>query len=133
MRAKYIQVVDFISGGIVNRLGSADASQDFEFTPDGRHLLIAAGPGVGVGNEESGRLTQQLAGHGDTVTGLRVTPDGRRAAAASGDVWDLEEARLLASFGTTAGEIALSDDGRLVIQLGRGHLEHGHRFHDRES
>ncbi|MBM2843519.1 MAG: Protein kinase protein, partial [Anaerolineales bacterium] len=103
VRAKYIQVVDALSGGIVNRLGSADASQDFEFTPDGRHLLIAAGPGVGVWDVESGRLTQQLAGHGDTVIGLRVTPDGRRAAAASGDVWDLEEARLLASFGTTAG------------------------------
>jgi serine/threonine-protein kinase len=118
VRSKYIQVVESLSGEVVHSLGSADAGQDFVFAPDGRHLLIAAGPGVGMWEVESGRLTQQLAGHGPPVHGLRVTPDGRRAAAASGDVWDLESGRLLASFDPTAKTIALSDDGRLVIDAG---------------
>ncbi|OGO45764.1 MAG: hypothetical protein A2W34_08000 [Chloroflexi bacterium RBG_16_64_32] len=118
VRSKYIQVVDALSGEVIHNLGSADARQDFLFTPDGGQLLIAAGPGVGVWDVESGRLTRQLAGHGPEVHGLCVTTDGRRVAAASGDVWDLESGRLLASFGTTAQAIALSDDGRLVIDSG---------------
>jgi serine/threonine-protein kinase len=118
VRSKYIQVVESLSGEVVHSLGSADAGQDFVFTPDGRQLLIAAGPGVGVWDIQTGRLTRQLAGHGPAVTGLRVTPDGARAAAASGDVWDLVSGKLLASFDPTAKTIALSGDGRLVIDAG---------------
>ncbi len=118
VRSKYIQVVESLSGEVVLSLGSADAGQDFVFTPDGRQLLIAAGPGVGVWDIQTGRLTRQLAGHGPAVTGLRVTPDGARVAAASGDVWDLVSGKLLASFDPTAKTIALSGDGRLVIDAG---------------
>ena len=51
---------------------------------------------------ESGRELRTLEGHSDWVTGVAVTPDGKRAVSASEDntlkVWDLETGEVLATF-----------------------------------
>ena len=48
---------------------------------------------------ETGRALRTLEGHSDTVNGVAVTADGRRAVSASSDktlkVWDLETGREL--------------------------------------
>jgi WD40 repeat protein len=51
---------------------------------------------------ETGRALRTLEGHADSVRGVAVTADGRRAASASGDhtlkVWDLASGMVLATF-----------------------------------
>ncbi len=51
---------------------------------------------------ESGGVLRTLEGHSDSVSGVAVSPDGKRAASASDDqtlkVWDLDTGIALATF-----------------------------------
>src|SRR5206468_995552 len=64
-------------------------------------------------------LLRTLEGHTSSVTGVAVTPDGRRAVSASPDntlkVWDLESGRELRTLEGHSGSVtgvAVSSDGR---------------------
>jgi WD40 repeat protein len=69
-----------------------------------------------------GALLRTLAGHSDSVTGVAVTPDGKRAVSASFDgtlkVWDLDtyrELRTLAGHSDSVTGVAVTPDGKRAI------------------
>jgi len=73
-------------------------------------------------------LIRTLEGHCSAVTGVAITPDGRRAASASWDrtlkVWDLETGRVLSTLtGHSSGlyGVALTPDGQRAISASRDH------------
>ncbi|MFQ5942511.1 MAG: protein kinase [Anaerolineales bacterium] len=111
---KYISVMDPVSGARIHNLGSADSGQDFRFAPDGNHLAIAAGPAVGLWDMQTGRRVRQFSGHGPATHDLVFTPDGSLLLSASGDLWEVETGTRIATFDTSASQLAVSPDGSLV-------------------
>ncbi len=77
---------------------------------------------------ETGRALRTLEGHSDSVYGVAVTADGKRAVSASGDktlkVWDLETGMLLATFHCDASALCCTFAGNQKIVAGDdgGHL-----------
>jgi WD40 repeat protein len=78
-----------------------------------------------------GPLLRTLAGRGDFLIAVAVTPDGRFAVAATSQllsdselqVWDIVEGRVVRTLGEHGGEItgvAVTSDGRLAISSERG-------------
>ena len=68
---------------------------------------------------ESGRALRTLKGHTDSVIGVAVTPDGKRAVSASWDktlkVWDLESGEALATFTGEADVLCCACDDDMII------------------
>ena len=69
-----------------------------------------------------GPLIRTLEGHSDSVTGVAITPDGRRAVSASYDntlrVWDLESGQSLRTLEGHSGSVtgvAITPDGRRAV------------------
>lgn len=69
-----------------------------------------------------GPLLRTLVGHTDPVTGIALTPDGRRVVSASEDhtarVWDLDSGaavRKLKGFARTVTAVAVSPDGAIAV------------------
>ncbi len=91
-------------------------------TPDGRCAVSASSDNMlKVWNLESGECLCTLEGHTGSVTGVAVTPDGRRVVS-SGDetlkVWDLESGNCLRTLeGHThwVNGVAVTPDGRRAI------------------
>ncbi|MFY0572661.1 SIR2 family protein [Archangium lansingense] len=84
--------------------------------PDGLPALRLRHPVKTGGNERT------LEGHGDSVSGCAVTPDGRRVVSASRDntlkVWELETGRevsTLEGHGDSVSGCAVTPDGRRVV------------------
>ena len=71
---------------------------------------------------ETGGALRTLEGHSDTVNGVAVTPDGRRAVSASHDhtlkAWDLESGVLLATFHCDAPATCCACAGNRTIVAG---------------
>jgi WD40 repeat protein len=68
---------------------------------------------------ETGRELHTLAGHSDSVYGVAVTPDGKRAVSASGDhtlkVWELETGRdlhTLAGHSSSVHGVVVTPNGK---------------------
>ena len=93
-------------------LGAARAGADRpSLAPLRRSLTPPGGP-----------LLATLEGHGDWVSAVAVTPDGRRAVSGSDDrtlkVWDLEQGALLATLeghGDGVLAVAVTPDGRRAV------------------
>jgi WD40 repeat protein len=71
-------------------------------------------------------LIRTLQGHSAHVSGVAVSPDGRRAASASGDntlrVWDLEidrELRMQQGHSEWVHDVGISRDGRRAVSASR--------------
>ena len=68
----------------------------------GGRFDITAGALTKLWDLQSGRALRTLEGHSGSVSGVAVSPDGKRAASASYDktlrVWDLETGLTLATF-----------------------------------
>ena len=116
-------------------------------TPDGRRAVSASwddtlrvwdlesGPSVRTLEGHSGwvniaktllvhhsRLIRTLEGHSNSVTGVAITPDGRRAVSASDDntlrIWDLESGQTIRTLEGHSGRVsgvAITPDGRRAI------------------
>ncbi|NQU60841.1 MAG: hypothetical protein HQ512_06895 [Rhodospirillales bacterium] len=92
--------------------------------------IVVAGGGhdgkIPVWNAKTGRKIGTLEGHERGVTGLSISPDGRRLLSASIDktlkLWDLEKMTELPFDGKHEGQIfaaAFSPDGKTVLSAGR--------------
>ncbi|HEY6968948.1 MAG TPA: hypothetical protein VJA94_07085 [Candidatus Angelobacter sp.] len=75
-----------------------------------------------------GNLLRTLRGHSASVSGVAVTPDGRRAISASDDemlkVWDLEsgqELQTLRGHSHNVEGVAVTPDGRRAISASLDH------------
>jgi WD40 repeat protein/mono/diheme cytochrome c family protein len=71
---------------------------------------------------ETGQEVRRLDGHTDSVVGVAVAPDGRRALSASDDgtarLWDLESGHVLRTFpghGVPVKSVAFAPDGRRAL------------------
>jgi WD40 repeat protein len=113
-----------LAGQLLGRLSSADGptigallsavrtrADRPSLAPVRRSLIPPGGP-----------LLATLAGHGDGVTAVAVTADGRRAVSGSDDatlkVWDLEQGALLSTLEGHGGRVlavAVTADGRRAV------------------
>jgi WD40 repeat protein len=94
------------------------------FTPDGRRVITGgADKAVRVWESDSGRMAFELRGHGDAVTGVDVSPDGRRICTSSrydrtARVWDAATGESLSAIeqdGLSSAEF--SPDGKLILAV----------------
>jgi WD40 repeat protein len=119
LQGKYIQVVDVLSGKFLYQaLGTADSAQDFEFTPDGRYLVVASKQSVNVLDmQDHARQVRVLSTHGADPTSLVFNADGSRLVSASGDVWDLTSTggKPMATFESTTDVVTISPEGTLIL------------------
>jgi WD40 repeat protein len=97
-----VRLQDVSTGKEMTRFGQlGDERTHFAFTPDGRALTWAPGPGndraVRLWEVLSGQVRRQFEGHQGPVTAVALSPDGTRLVSASEDttllVWDLTGAR----------------------------------------
>ena len=90
-------------------------------TPDGR-LTVSGGSTLTVWDHDTGQELHTLRGHVESVHGVAITPDSKRAVSASADrtlmVWDLHSGqRLLILLGHSAAVngVAVTPDGRCAV------------------
>jgi WD40 repeat protein len=108
------------TGGVAE-LGGIGSVTRFEFSPDGRRLLLSGfHPTVQLWDVESGRMVSQLIGHQNFITAARFSADGSLLLTASGDntarIWNARTGAAVATFHTDSYVIdaVFSPDGRLV-------------------
>jgi WD40 repeat protein len=72
------------------------------FTPDGQHIVVAAGTTVQLLNIQSGDVIRTYEGHRASITSLTLSPDGTQLASSGRDyrtvIWDVETGEYLFSF-----------------------------------
>lgn len=137
---KTVKVWDLDSGSVRRTLeGHTDGVVAVVVTPDGKLLLSGSADhtlkvweldnGVTHPGDQADGISQPgvgpertLEGHSQGVTGMVVTPDGKRAVSASYDdtlkIWDLEalgDASVREDHASDAAGVAVTPDGRLAV------------------
>jgi WD40 repeat protein len=88
-----IQLVDLETGKLLRRLRGAGEIQLLAFSPGSQLLASAAERTVQLWDVKTGSELCQLTAHGETITGLAFSPDGKHLLTASRDstalVWDV--------------------------------------------
>ncbi len=100
------------------------------FTPDGGALLVGLESGeMSVLSLADGRERVRLEGHGDILTAMAISPDGRRIASAAIDgrlsIWDGRSGALLFSVEADVGKIGdvgFAAGGEEVFTVGPGDI-----------
>ncbi len=104
--------------------------------PDGRTLATGDGQGICLRETATGRGLRRLSGHGDAVTALAFSPDGRFLFSGSLDqtvrLWNVETGREARRIGGTVAErhwdgvlsVALAADGRRALSGSRDRTLH---------
>jgi RNA polymerase sigma factor (sigma-70 family) len=97
------------------------------FFPDGKRFLAFASDhhALHIVDTETGKLVKEFAEHPDHVSGLTLSPDGRRVLEGNWDhtmrLWDVESGKLLREFKDHPGSVygvAFSPDGRRALSSG---------------
>jgi WD40 repeat protein len=111
------------TGSLERSLGGGDAVPFLEPLP-GERGVVSAGSGLALWNLGDGSVREIASGHGHSVQGVAVSPDGRTAFSASFDqtlrAWDLATGAHRATWraGDKLHDVRLSPDGTAVATCG---------------
>jgi WD40 repeat protein len=110
---KTLRLWDVATGRELNRWEWPTPPNSATFLPGGRRVVFASARRIVVFDLERGAPVHQMAGHQDSISGLVVSPDGRRALSAGSHpdetqdppyrLWDLSTGRELFCFELGAG------------------------------
>jgi WD40 repeat protein len=120
---KSIRVYDRKSGNQIARMDQGNPVSNVAFSSDSRHVFSSGDDAVYMWDAANGKLFKKFAAPNmGIVTGMAISPDGRRLLTASDDklvrLWDIASGKELAAFkGHTAAVIcvAFSSDGLRAI------------------
>lgn len=124
-----LEIRDVRSGELVRKIDTGGIGiDDVSLSPDGHWLAVSGGsPGVGIWDLRSGRkVSENGAGHDQSVRDLRFSPDQRSLVTAGMDgkviVWDANSGELIhqlpAGSNRWAAGVNYSADGRFVVASG---------------
>jgi hypothetical protein len=102
--------------------GVIDSDGDLAFAPDGLRLALAQGEVIQLWNLASGKVERRFVGHGNAVSYVAFSADGKLLASASQDetvrLWDVatgEELAALEGHRGPVSRLAFSRDGKRLI------------------
>jgi RNA polymerase sigma factor (sigma-70 family) len=121
-----VRVFDVAAGKQVRQFGDPrNAAEGLAFTRDGRSVYVGMGGSVRLFEVTTGKELGPVGGHGQFVSQVRISPDGRVAATAGGDrtirLWDFRSGKELKRLEGHDGDVrcvAFAPDGRLLASGG---------------
>ena len=128
----HIQIWDGETGKELHKIDTWNMTASPFFTPDGEKIVTAYNPlntwsleqeprGAIIWDVESGKKLHSLLGDKGWVNSVAISPDGKRAATASGNtirIWDAEsgkELRKILGHKNRINSVAFSPDGKRIV------------------
>lgn len=85
------------------------------FSPDNQILAMVRRNTVELWSMQTIEIIAELEGTGGAVGPLVFTPDGSRLIAATGEIWDLADGELIATFTPSDSTMRIRTNGRIIV------------------